>query len=280
MKVGLILMVKKILSFVIVLSLFSLMAACGSSTETNSSSDVRTVEVASAAESQPLSWKVSGGELKGYEPDVLRAIDEKLPQYKFNLHGVSDEAEETGLATGKYDIAAGGYYKTAGREEQFLIPEENDGLSLMKIYVREDSDIQGIKDLVGKKIVPPTTGGGVYHFLVNWEKENPEYKLEYKTSSAAMPYPVRLQEVAQGKYDALILPSNLGEATVIAEQKLPIRATDPVKINKTYLIIHKSEENKELSDAVNKALKELKEDGTLAKLSIQWFGENMFEYDK
>ena len=271
-------MLKKIFSFVFVLSLIALLAAWDSSTEASSSSNVRVIQVASSAESKPLSWKVSGGLLKGYEPDVLRAIDEKLPNYEFNLQAVSDEAEEIGLATGKYDIAAGGYYKTEGRAKQFLIPEQNVGYSLMKIYVREDSDIQGIKDLVGKKIVPPTTGGGVYHFLVNWEKENPDYKLKYKTSSAGMPYPQRLKEVVQGKYDALILPSNLGEATVIAEQKLPIRATDPVKINKTYLIIHKSEENKKLCDDVNKALKELLADGTLAKLSKQWFGEDIFKY--
>lgn len=287
-------MMKKIASLMIILSFVFVLAACGSgsssgqaksdgngsSTDKKSSdSDVRTVEVASAAESKPLSWKASGNVLKGYEPDVLRAIDKKLKDYKFHLQAVSDEGEETGLATGKYDIAAGGFYKTDERAKQFLIPSQNDSLSLMKLYVRKDSDIKGMKDLVGKKITPPTTGGGVYNFIVNWEKENPKYKLKYKTSSAGIPYPQRLKEVVEGRYDALILPSNLGEDAVIKNQNLPIRATDPVQIDKTYLIIHKSDENKKLSEAVNQALKELKDDGTLAKLSKKYFGENIFKYE-
>lgn len=274
-------MIKKLTSYVIILALLSLLAACGSQSASGSdgSSGVKTIQVASSAESKPLSWKASGNVIKGYEPDVLRAIDQKLKNYKFHIQAVSDEAEETGLATGKYDIAVGGYYKTAERSKQFLIPSQYDGLSLMRIYVKKDSDIQTLKDLVGKKIVPPSPGGGVYNFLVDWQKKNPKYKLEYQTSSASIPYPQRLKEVASGKYDALILPSNLGEQEVIENLKLPIRTTDPVQINKTYLIIHKSDENEKLNQAVDKALKELKEDGTLAKLSKKYFGEDVFEYE-
>ncbi|MGO8005888.1 amino acid ABC transporter substrate-binding protein, partial [Rhizobium ruizarguesonis] len=44
--------------------------------------DVRTVKIATAAESKPLSWGAIGVEPKGYEPDVLKAINAKLPQYK------------------------------------------------------------------------------------------------------------------------------------------------------------------------------------------------------
>ena len=69
-----------------------------------------------------------------------------------------------------------------------------------------------------------------------------------------MPYPDRLKEVQSGKYDALILPSNLGEQTVIDNQKLNIQASEPVSINNTYVLIHRSDENQPLADDVNKAL--------------------------
>lgn len=239
---------------------------------------VRTIHVATAAESKPLSWGALGVAPQGYEPDVLRAINAKLPQYKFEMEGVADIAEETGLATGKYDIAAGGYYKSPARAKQFLIPDNPTGASLMKIYVRKDSKIAGLKDLVGKKIVPVTAGGGVYRFVTTWQKENPDYKLDIKASSAGIPYPDRLKEVQNGKYDALILPSNLGEQTVIDQQKLAIKATEPVAVNNTYLLIHKSEKNEVLAADVNKALKELRDDGTLDKLSKKWFGEEIVKY--
>ncbi|MBN9045246.1 MAG: transporter substrate-binding domain-containing protein [Rhizobiales bacterium] len=246
----------------------------------NAAGSVRTIKIATAAESKPLAWGAIGVQPQGYEPDLLRAINAKLPQYKFEMEGVSDIAQETGLATGKYDMAVGGYFKSPNRAKQFLIPDNPEGASLMKIYSRKDSDIKSMKDLVGKRIVPVTAGGGVYKFVTEWQKQNPDYKINITASSAGVPYPDRLKEVQNGKYDALILPSNLGEQTVINEQKLQIKTSEPVSIDNTYVLIHKSEENKKLADDVNKVLKELKDDGTISKLSQKWFGEDIATYMK
>jgi len=243
-------------------------------------SSVRTIKIATAAESKPLSWGALGAVPQGYEPDVLRAINAKLPQYKFELEGAADIAQETGLVTGKYDMASGGYFKSPARMKQFLIPANPVGASLMKIYVRKDSKITGMKGLVGKQIVPVTAGGGVYKFVMQWQQENPGYKLDITASSAGVPYPDRLKEVQNGKYDALILPSNLGEQTVIDNQKLNIKATEPVSIDNTYLLIHRSDKNKVLLADVNKVLKELKDDGTLSKISKKWFAEDVTSYMK
>jgi L-cystine transport system substrate-binding protein len=242
--------------------------------------EVRTIKIATSAESKPLAWGAIGVEPQGYEPDLLRAINAKLPQYKFEMEGVSDIAQETGLATGKYDIAVGGFYKSPERAKQFLIPENPMGASLMKIYSKKDSGIKEMKDLVGKRIVPLNAGGGTYKFVMNWQKENPQYKLDVTASSAGIPYPNRLDEVQNGKFDALVLPSNLGEQTVIEEKKLDIVASEPVFSNNTYMLIHGSDENKVLADDVSKVLKELKDDGTIEKLSQKWFGEGIVQYMK
>ncbi len=196
------------------------------------------------------------------------------------MEGVADIAQETGLATGKYDMACGGYYRSDARAKQFIIPENPMGASLLKIYSRKDSNISAMKDLVGKRIVPLTAGGGTYRFVVSWMQENPTHKLEITTSSAGIPYPDRLKEVQNGKFDALILPSNLGEQTVIEEQKLDIKASDPVFSANTYMLIHKADKNKALAEDVNKVLKELKDDGTMDKLSKKWFGEEIVRFMK
>lgn len=243
-------------------------------------SAVRTIKIATSAESKPLSWGAIGVEPQGYEPDVLRAINAKLPQYKFRMEGAADIAQETGLVTGKYDMATGGYYKAPARSKQFLIPDSPIGASLMKIYSRKESNINGMKDLVGKNIVPVTAGGGVYKFVNQWQQDNPGEKVTVKASSAGIPYPDRLKEIQNGKYDALILPSNLGEQAVIDNQKLAIKASEPVAVNNTYVLIHKSEQNKALNDDVNNALQALKADGTLDKLSQKWFGEEVVKYMK
>lgn len=241
---------------------------------------VRTIKIATAAESKPLSWGAIGVEPQGYEPDLLKAINAKLPQYKFEMEGAADIAQETGLVTGKYDMITGGYYRSTNREKQFLIPDAPMGASLMKIYALKSANINTMKDLVGKNIVPVTAGGGVFKFVTQWQQDNPGSKITISTSSAGIPYPNRLNEIQTGKYDALILPSNLGEQTVIDNQKLDIKASEPVSINNTYVLIHKSDENQVLRDDINKALKELRADGTMDKLSQKWFGEDISKYIK
>ncbi|WP_447406219.1 transporter substrate-binding domain-containing protein, partial [Clostridium perfringens] len=62
--------------------------------------------------------------------------------------------------------------------------------------------------------------------------------------------------------------------------KLDIVASEPVTFDNTYVLIHKSDENKVLADDINKVLKELKNDGTITKLSQKWFGEDIAAFMK
>ncbi|MEK5443433.1 transporter substrate-binding domain-containing protein [Fredinandcohnia sp. FSL W7-1320] len=262
----------------IFLGLILLLAACsGEASSVKSETGVRTIEVAVPPTSKPLSWE-ENGKLVGYEPEILKLVDEKLADYEFNLVGVADSAAEIGLDTGKYDMIAQGLFKSAEREEKYLLPSENNGASLMKIYTN-NKNIKDMKDLVGKKIVPTTPTGGVFNFLMAWNEENPEYKIEFKTSDAGLSYADRLKEVDSGKYDALILPSNLGQSKIIENENLNIHVTDPVKVFPTYFLIYRTEENKKLAEEVGIALKELKEEGKLPELSIKYYDEDVFIHE-
>lgn len=236
------------------------------------------INVATSNSSRPLSWESSEGEILGYEPEILRAIDEQLEEYTFNLTAVDDAAGETGLGTGQYDVLAQALSKSPEREEQFLFTEQPTGLSLMRIYVREDSSIETMEDLEGQRIVPVTAGGGVYRFVSQWEEQNPGTDLQYKTSGAGVPFPKLLQQVADGTADALILPSNLGQSQVIEERDLAVRATEPVDQFETYFMLGDSPDNEELARAMSDVLLELRESGRLSDLSIEFYEEDIFEY--
>lgn len=272
----------KRISLISLLGFSLLLTACGSdetSSNKSDSSGERTIKVAVPPASKPLSWE-EDGKLVGYEPDILRLVDEKLEDYKFNLVGVSDSAAEIGLDTGKYDMIAQGLFKSEERAKKYLLPSESNGASLMKIYTNEaNKDIKGMKDLVGKKIVPTTPTGGVFNFIMAWNEENPSYKIEFQTSDHGLSYGDRLKEVEAGKYDALILPSNLGQSKIIKSENLKIYVTDPVKVFPTYFMIHKKEENEKLTEEVSNALKELKEEGKLSELSIKYYDEDVFQYE-
>ncbi len=278
---------KKVSMSLFALSMTVLLSACNGAGEEeadadnkiNSDTEARTITVTTPPTSKNLSWQETNGDILGYEPDVLRAIDEKLSDYEFDIQAVADSAQETGIKSGRYELNVGGFYPTPERKEQFLVPEEATGRSLIKMWVREDSDIETLEDLEGKNITPFTAGGGTLQVVLDWQEENPEYNLKLEESSGDIPYAQRLKEIESGKYDAFVGPANLGQNEIIEEQGLDVRATDPIYVGETIMLIYDSEENQELLSQVDEALIELKEEGKLTEISEDYYGEDIFQYD-
>lgn len=251
-------------------------AGAGSS---NAAVQPQKITVAVASNSKPVSYTGTDGKLTGYEVDILRAIDDAVPEYELNIESVSQSAEEVGIDTGKYALIAQGAFKTADRAKKYLIPDENTGLSLIKIYtLKEKTDIKTLADLKGKKLAPVPPNGGIYNMLTAYNKDHPDTAVQF-TTAENVPIANRFKELQDRKYDAVVWPSsNLDLPAIEKSLGTSFGASDPVQINPTYLLIAKSQTD--FYDKVNAAIKKLKQDGTLTKLSQQYFGENVFDYQK
>lgn len=271
--------VKKFFISSIILTLILALTACAgnsSASESKSSNSVKTVQIAVPTAEKPLSY-TENGKLTGYEVEVLRAVDQKIKGYTFNIQSVSSDAQQVGLDTGKYDLIAEGFFKNPVREQKYLIPSENDGASLIRIYSNDShKNIKSVSDLRGIKLVPTDANGGMYYILTTFNKSYPTNKINIQTSDAGVTTADKLKSVASGKYDALILPSNLGEADIIKQEKLKINTSEPVLVIPTYFLLPKKD--KALKAEVDKALKALKADGTLSKLSLKYYGVDNFKY--
>lgn len=239
--------------------------------------EVKTVNIALESGSKPLSFENDKGEKVGYEVDVLKAVDELLPDYQFNIDFVESDATQIGLETGKYALIGGGLYKTKEREEKYLLPNAITGVSLINIYVNEeDNSIKGLDDLVGKKLVPSTPNGGIYNLLTAYNEEHKEKPLTITTGDGVS-VADRFLSVSNKQYDALVLPNNLGFQDIKDQLGIKVKAVSPpVKINGTYFALAKDQAD--LSGKVEEALKSLRKDGTLSKLSTQWYGEDTIQY--
>ena len=105
------------------------------------SNKVTTLKVAHTQNYVPYDFVDEKGESDGYEVAVLKAIDEKLPDYKFEYTGTSDDDLLIGLESGKYDIGTKGAWYTEERAKKFIIPKEPIGASIIGFTVRkEDAD--------------------------------------------------------------------------------------------------------------------------------------------
>lgn len=271
---------KKFRTLIGIIGIVGLLTACGNSSKVSTSSGdgqsgkAKKVVVTVATGEKPLSYTDDNGNLIGYEVDALKEIDKIIPEYEFDIQSVEADSQQIGLDSGKYALISEGLFKTKERTEKYLLPEENTGVSLIKIITRgNDNSIKTLDDLVGKKVSPVSPNGGIFNLLTAYNKEH-QGQITI-TTQEGLSNADKYKDIASGKYDALVLPS-LGFKELKEKLNLDLKQSEPVKVNYTYFVLGKDQ--KDLNEKVNEALKKIKKDGTLSKLSEKYFGEDVLKY--
>ena len=259
--------------------------SASNTTASSTSNGVITLKVAHTQSYAPYDFINEKGESDGFEVAVLKAIDEKLDAYQFEYVGTSDEDLLIGLESGKYDIGTKGAWYTAERAEKFIIPENAIGASIIGFTIRkEDSskytDIDSFA-VAGGKLVPISPQNAQYNVIQEYNKDSstPIKLAEAESFKVADAY----AWVLEGRYDAFFDIKLSFEKAVTNEDGAYHQYADkltwfPYKGIETYPLIHKSSTNEEFAKAYDEAIQELKEDGTISKLSTEYFGEDVFSY--
>ncbi|MCO4510658.1 amino acid ABC transporter,substrate-binding protein [Streptococcus infantarius subsp. infantarius] len=251
----------------------------------SSSDKVTTLQVAHTQNYVPYDFVNDKGESDGFEVAVLKAVDDKLKNYKFEYTGTSDEDLLIGLESGKYDIGVKGAWYTEERAQKFVIPDQAIGASVIGFAVRK-ADENKYKDIdsfakAGGKLVPISPQNAQYNVIQEYNKKA-KHPIELKESesfSVADAY----AWVLEGRYDAYLSIKLSFEEAVQKEDGAYHQYADqltwfPYKGIETYPLIHKNDTNKAFAKEYDKAIKELQKDGTIAKLSEKYFGEDVFSY--
>lgn len=128
-----------------------------------------------------------------------------------------------------------------------------------------DSGIEGVDDLPGKKIgVQLGTTGDIYASDYEGDEEGTTIERFNKANDTVM-------ALKQGKIDCIIIDSLPAEKFVENNDDLEILEEDFA--TEEYAIAIKKG-NDELTEAINGALKELKEDGTLDQINENYIGDD------
>ena len=264
-----------------VLTAAALLGGCGNDNKAaGSAADGKTVvkTVISGTEA-PLSWVDEKGKKHGYEYDVLLEVNKRLKNYRLDIQAVPPETEDVMMESGDAKVATGGYFKNAQREQNFLLPESPIGASSLMVYVTKGNETKykNLDELLkdGKKIVPLTANGGAFRIITEWNKKHgnilPEIPVQSGVSVAE-----RIKGIKEGQYDAYIIPNNLGVEDLAAKQGVTLVALpEPIKVNATYVLVNKKEDK--LAGEINEALKSLRDDGTLAKISTKWYKDDLLK---
>lgn len=280
---------KKLLAIGLIAAVSFSSVGCGNNNKSKvekSESGATIVHVVHPPNNVPLAYEDEDGNLTGYEIEVLKLVDEALEDYEFVYEEAAQDAAFTGLSTGKYNVAITNSFYTDERAKNYNIPENQIGASPVGIVVaKENADkVYDLKTASeeGFKCAPQMAGDGLTYQLELWNTNNPDNQVEIEYTDNPNAFTDSIGFVAEGRYDFTIYPKTYYEVLVAAEDgslheyydKLAFSLYSPVP---TYPIVEKG--NDELTKALSDELGKLKEDGTLEKLSEQFYGFNAFEIE-
>jgi len=273
----------------VVAALFAVsFASCNKSSNSASSSEkstgaksVQKIKVAHTNYYVPYDFVDENGNSDGFEVAVLKEVDKLLPDYEFEYFPTSDDDLLIGILQGKYDVGTKGVWRTAEREKKYIFPKNPIGASIIGIVIRADTadkihDLPSFAKFSGK-LVPIGAQNAQYTVIDEYNKENPGAKINLVAgdSFGATDGYVWVNE---GRYDGYVdiklsFQNNiLKEGAPYAQYKDKLVYV-PYKGIPTWPLF--SKKNQAFADAYDEAIRTLNENGTVSRLAVQYFGEDV-----
>lgn len=258
---------KKVSKAVLSAALLATLAGCSSKSEDTSLKDVQAsgeLKIGLEGDWQPFSYHDEDDNLVGYDVEVATKVAEKLGVKAVITEGPWDGLL-TGLDTGVYDVVVNGVDVTLERSETFDFTDAYAYDHIDLVVKKDNTTITSFEDLKGKKSANST--GSTYA----------EMGEEYGATVSNVPTLAETMElVLNGTVDATINADTSIQdyLNTTGEKGLKIVAQDD---EATEYAIPVKKGNTALKEAINDALKELREEGTLKELSLKYFGADLTE---
>ena len=274
---------KKLIALMLVLALAFAFAACNNSTTPNDGdvdNDANdlvneldqdsftmpdTLKLGLDASFPPMGYTDETGAIVGFDIDMAKAV---CDYYGIELECIPIEWDnkDAELATGTIDCIWNGLTITDERLENYCMSRPYLA-NRQVVVVTNDSEIATLADLAGKTVALQSDSSASEALEANEEvNASIAQKVELLDNLTA------LMDLQAGNVDAVILDEVVANY-VITENGYPLTVLEESLAPEEYGIGF-AKENSDLCAAVEKALDELKADGTIAEISVKWFGED------
>ena len=210
----------------------------------------------------PYTYVDGNGNLTGYDVEVARAVAGKLGVEAEFVTGDFD-GFLIGLDNGIYDMVFNCIDITEARQEKYDFSDAYINTTVVLIVKEDNEEITSFDDLEGKT----TTNTITSSYAATAEECG-------ATVLGATTFEETIELVLQGRADATL--NSRGSY----DDYMSVHPDTALKIVDSYTTyagapMKKGDDTASLREAVNKALSELREDGTLTKLSMQFFEEDV-----
>ena len=207
----------------------------------------------------PYEMTTDSGEIEGIDVDTAKAIAEKLG-LELQVDDMEFDAALLSVQQGKADIVMAGVTVT---DERKAVMDFSDSYAtgIQSIIVPNDSDIASPDDLAGKKI---GTQRGTTGYIYCSDDFGEDSVVAYDSGLTAV------QALNNGQVDAVVIDN--APATQYVAANPGLKVLDTSYAEEDYAI--GMAKGSALEDAINKALEELKEDGTLQSIVDKYINAN------
>ena len=281
-------MEKRLLSAVMASAMVLSLAACGGAkTETTAAettaekkeetttAGTTTAETAEAAggtlivgfdqDFPPMGFVGDNGEYTGFDLDLAKEVASRLG-LEYKAQPVAWDSKDMELESGNIDCIWNGFTIT-GREDDYTWTTPY--MANKQVFVvANDSDIKSQADLAGK-VVEVQADSSAEAAL----KENQDLANTFGQLLTTPDYNTAFMDLEQGAVDAVAMDVIVA-GYQIKQRNADFKILDDSLSEEEYGVGFKKG-NTELRDKVQGALEEMAADGTLAKISDEWFGEDV-----
>jgi len=218
---------------------------------------------------EPFSYVDKDGRITGYDIEVLRLIQATDPTFNFEFVAGPWDSLFPGLDADKFQVLANQITSNPDRRAKYNLTNNTYALCVSQLIVRKDrTDIESLEDLKGKKI-GTTVGDSFTRLLEDWNNNNGKILdiVYYEEDVTTL-----LQDIVNGRIDATL------NDPIMAIEKAKAQGLDVKPVGKriaeepTHFIIKKDETGTLIKEKLDAALSKIKTNGSLTKLSIDWFG--------
>lgn len=231
---------------------------------------VKKIVVGTGTQFPKVAFLDDKGKLTGFDVELVKKIDERLPGYEFELQTMDFSNLLLSLETKKIDFVAHEMEKNPEREQKYLFNKEPYAHWRNKIIVAKDNDsIKSLDDLAGKKVLTGATSAEA-QILENYNRDHDKkINIVYQNGAAND----TVNQVSTGRVNATI-GADFTLSLIDPESKLKTVGDDLSEADILFVFRKNEPESQQLADDIDGAIKELKEDGTLGSLSKEWLGQD------
>ena len=216
-------------------------------------------------DSPPMGFVGDDGEYTGFDLELAEEVCERL-DLEFVAQPIAWDSKDATLGSGEIDCIWNGFTMN-GREDDYTWTDAY--LDNKQVFVvRGNSGIKSKADLAGK-VVDVQTDSSAEAAL----NDNTELKDSFALLQTIPDYNTGFMDLESGAVDAVAMD------IVVASYQIEKRKADFVileeEISAEEYGVGFAKGNEAVRDQIQKVLKEMAADGTMAEISTKWFGEDI-----